>query len=98
MRAESHPPLVERVLLAVAEQWPALVAGGWVDVGGSWTRTAGDWTEARVESALDWLARAERPPTAGQLLAATRPARGPAASGESDHPAMRAQRQADARR
>ena len=69
---------MERLLLAVAAQWPPLVAGGWVDVGESWARTAGEWTEQRVEAALSALARMERPPTAGQLLAASRPPRGPA--------------------
>ena len=69
---------MERLLLAVAAQWPALVASGHVDVGESWMRTANEWTPERVELALDALARMQRPPTSGQLLAATKPARGPA--------------------
>ena len=77
---QGHPAPVERILLAVAAQWPALVAGGHVDIGEAWRRTAGEWTPERVERALDALARMERPPVPGQLLAATTPPRGPGRS------------------
>ena len=96
MRAERHMALVERVLLGVARHWPALVAGGWVDLGDGWRRSASQWTPERVEAALDAMALADRPlTTPGQLLAATRPAAGPTGTvpaSQSNHPALVAER------
>ena len=99
VRQQRHPPPVERILLAIAAQWPALVTSGSTHIGEAWIRTAGEWTPDRTERALDAVARMERPPTPGQLLAATRPARGPSRStpaAESEHPALRAERERQA--